>query len=153
MKITLYDIKQKKGINNVGEKHKPSNTYNVNIWCPDTNLSTPSTCVSVCSMFSNHGKETAHHRFHVLSSCLEHPSNGAALQLEKGIIKTRGGRKKGKTLCWEHKHSAMYLFALIWYWYPESGPLQHLSTEERVSVSILDFMPIYLLLQNNSLGS
>lgn len=35
---------------------------------------------------SNHGKETACHRFHVLSSSPAHSPNGAALKVKKGIV-------------------------------------------------------------------
>ena len=40
-----------------------------------------------CNQYcSNHGKETARHRFHVLSSSPAHSPNGAALKVEKGIV-------------------------------------------------------------------
>lgn len=46
------------------------------------------------AMFSNHGKETARHRFHALSSSLAHWPNGAALEVqtgEKGTVNNGGG--------------------------------------------------------------
>lgn len=49
------------------------------------------TCASVCGVCSNHGMETARHHSHVLSSSLEHLSNGAVLQLEKGIVSRKEG--------------------------------------------------------------
>lgn len=37
--------------------------------------------------------ETARHHSHVLSSSLEHSSNGAVLQLEKGIVNMKEGHE------------------------------------------------------------
>lgn len=47
----------------------------------------------MCSLYSNHGMETARHHSHVLSSSLEHSSNGAVLQLEKGIVNMKEGHE------------------------------------------------------------
>lgn len=86
-------------INNMGVKNRLSKQYLYSaVWLtPDALLSwhwpVLCTCASVCSLYSNHGMETARHHSHVLSSSLEHSSNGAVLQLEKGIVNMKEGHE------------------------------------------------------------